>query len=69
LRLDAAVESAMILDTDRTDRFGQALFDALLEGFDHAWTQADFDDEPLDAGDFPAAPRRKVDAPGGSRDQ
>lgn len=48
----------MILDTDRTDRFGQALFDALLEGFDHAWTQADFDDEPLDAGDFPAASPR-----------
>lgn len=38
----------MILDTDRTDRFGQALFDALLDGFDHAWARATFDDEPLD---------------------
>jgi hypothetical protein len=48
----------MILDTDRTDRFGQALFDALLDGFDHAWTRAAFDDEPLDPDGGPAlAPR------------
>jgi hypothetical protein len=46
----------MNLGSDRADRFGQALFDALLGGFDHAWAQVDFD-EDLPEADGPSADR------------
>jgi hypothetical protein len=49
----------MFPDSDRSDRFGQALFDALVEGFDHAWTTVDFDEEPTpEAETIPAAGSR-----------